>query len=200
MKHFVKKHAPHFGLWALSGLILLGSTVWLNHVNQRSPAHASRTIVPTASIVQTTSTAPVPPAKEKSRAVPVPTQKNINPEPLAEPLIESLAEEKMVEENKISVSFKFIAPGWTKDLAVLVKEDSTVYEAMKELVKEGKISVEFKQFSGLGAFVQSIDGLAPKGNQYWIYYLNGQTANVGVSLTKLKNNDVITWRYETAKF
>lgn len=189
MRHFVKKHAPHFGLWALSGLILLGSTIWLDHINQRPLAHAPRSEV---SNIQTTSTVLVQSAKEKIRPLTTPEQKISAPEPPVAPLAE--------EEKKISVSFKFIAPDWTKDTALNLSEDKTVYEAMEEMVKENKISVEFKQFSGLGAFVQSIDGLAPQDNQYWIYYLNGKIANVGISLTKLKNDDVITWRYEAGKF
>jgi hypothetical protein len=189
MKHFIKKHAPHFGLWALSALLLLISTFWLNRVNQHSSVPTPKVEVITT---PATSTISALPAKEKIKPS-APEQKISAP---AEP-VETIAP---AEENKISISFKFIAPDWTKDATLSLPENKTVYDALAELVKENKISVEFKHFSGIGFFVQAIDGLAPKDNKYWIYYLNGKTANVGISFTKLKNSDVITWRYETPNF
>lgn len=190
MKHFIKKHTPHFGLWAISGLILLISTLWLNQVNQRVLPPASKT---EAVITPVTSTISILSDKEKIKPS-APEQKISAP---AEPVV-TIAPAEV--ENKISVFFKFIAPDWTKDATLSLGENKTVYDAMAELVKEKIISAEFKHFSGLGFFVQSIDGLAPKDNRYWIYYLNGKTANMGISLIKLKNNDVITWRYETPNF
>lgn len=104
-------------------------------------------------------------------------------------------------EQKISVTFKIISPIASKEFVLQVKPQSTVYEAMNELSKQ--VPIKFKQFgAGLGAFVEEIDGWAndSKTNLYWIYYLNGQAAKLGVSSIKLNLNDIITWRYEQEKF
>ena len=79
---------------------------------------------------------------------------------------------------------------------------TTVYRTMQDLMAEGKIAFHATEYSGMGYFVDEIDGIKndPKNGIYWIYYLNGQSAKVGVSLYSLKANDIITWKYEKAKF
>jgi hypothetical protein len=78
----------------------------------------------------------------------------------------------------------------------------TAYDAMKKLILDKKITAQMKEFSGLGFFVEEINGTKnnPQTNEYWIYYINGASAQVGISQYKIKNNDLITWKYEKAKF
>jgi len=83
-----------------------------------------------------------------------------------------------------------------------VAEKSTVYDVMQKLASEQKITVTMKDFSGMGYFVEEING-TKNDNQlgkYWIYYINGQAAKIGISSYILKNNDSITWKYENSKF
>lgn len=77
-------------------------------------------------------------------------------------------------------------------------EKSTVYDAMQTLIKDKKITVTMKEFSGLGYFVEEINGTKNdnQAGKYWIYYINGQSAKVGISSYILKNNDLITWKFE----
>lgn len=77
-------------------------------------------------------------------------------------------------------------------------EKSTVYDAMQKLTAEKKITVTMKEFSGLGYFVEEINGTKNdnQAGKYWIYYINGQSAKVGISSYILKNNDLITWKFE----
>ena len=81
-------------------------------------------------------------------------------------------------------------------------EKSTAYDAMQKLIAEKTITATMKKFSGLGYFVEEINGLKNDNQtgQYWIYYLNGQSAKVGISSYTLKNNDLITWKYEKSQF
>lgn len=81
-------------------------------------------------------------------------------------------------------------------------EKSTAYAAMVQLVADKKITVVFKEFSGLGYFVDEVDGVKTDGQsgKYWIYYLNGKPAQIGISNYILKNNDLITWKYEVPQF
>jgi len=85
---------------------------------------------------------------------------------------------------------------------VNLPEKSTVYDALMKLQTDKKISVKMKEFSGLGYFVEEINGLKNdnQANKYWIYYINDQTAKIGISSYILKNNDLITWKYEDEKF
>jgi len=58
-----------------------------------------------------------------------------------------------------------------------------------------------KKYSNLGIMVQEINGIKndPKNNQYWIYYINGEAAKIGISYYQLKPNDLIEWKFETSK-
>lgn len=79
---------------------------------------------------------------------------------------------------------------------------ATVYKTMQDLMAENKITFHATEYSGIGYFVDEIDNIKndPKNGLYWIYYINGQSARVGVSLYSPKSNDIITWKYEKSKF
>lgn len=74
---------------------------------------------------------------------------------------------------------------------------TSVYDAMR-ILDGNKISVKFKSYSGLGYFVDGINGQNSDtlGGHYWIYYINGAKAQIGISSYILKPHDIITWKYE----
>lgn len=80
--------------------------------------------------------------------------------------------------------------------------NQTVYNLMMALKHRGDFDFTGKGSSGLGWFVESINGVKNNSfkNIFWFYYINGQSANVGISNYILKPNDVIAWKYETSKF
>ena len=82
-----------------------------------------------------------------------------------------------------------------------VKPGSSVYDLMSLLKAENKIDFSGKNYSGLGFFVEEINGVKnnPAGEN-WLYYVNGQPAPVGVSNYRIKNNDEIEWKYEEKSF
>ncbi|MCX6764707.1 MAG: DUF4430 domain-containing protein [Candidatus Nealsonbacteria bacterium] len=89
-----------------------------------------------------------------------------------------------------------------KKYEISVPEKSTVYELMDLLKARGDFSFQGKDFSGLGFFVEEINGIKnnPSGKTYWIYYVNDKSAQVGISNYTLKPNDVINWKYEKPQF
>jgi hypothetical protein len=89
-----------------------------------------------------------------------------------------------------------------KKYEISVPEKSTVYELMDLLRLKNEISFQGKTASGLGFFVDEILGIKnnPSENTYWIYYINGKAAPVGISNYVLKPNDVINWKYEKPQF
>lgn len=72
----------------------------------------------------------------------------------------------------------------------------TVFEAMQALASAGAFSFTFKNFAGLGAFIDSIHGKYNADGFYWVYYINGASAQKGVSSIVLSPGDRIEWRYE----
>ncbi|MCX6753765.1 MAG: DUF4430 domain-containing protein [Candidatus Nomurabacteria bacterium] len=81
-----------------------------------------------------------------------------------------------------------------------VKESGTVFEVMKKIQDESSsanpFSFKYTENPNLGVFINEINGLKGGGDGYWIYYVNGIEANVGISNYKIKNGDIISWKYE----
>lgn len=102
------------------------------------------------------------------------------------------------EKNTLNVTI--IINGQNHSLTVF--EKSTAYDAMIKLVTDKKITAVFREFSGLGYFVDEIDDIKTDKNagKYWIYLINGKPAQTGISNYILKNNDSITWKYEVPQF
>ncbi|MBI2436323.1 MAG: DUF4430 domain-containing protein [Candidatus Magasanikbacteria bacterium] len=80
----------------------------------------------------------------------------------------------------------------------------TIYEFMKILALSPIKYFNFstKEYGGIGHFVQEINGLEEnvKDKMYWIYYINGQPAQIGISDYIIQQGDIIEWKYEKAKF
>ena len=74
--------------------------------------------------------------------------------------------------------------------------ETSVYNFMDRLRSEGKITFTDKTYSGMGKFIEEINGLKNNGNQSWIYYVNEIEAQVGVSNYKINKGDIISWKYE----
>ncbi|MEK9183131.1 MAG: DUF4430 domain-containing protein [Patescibacteria group bacterium] len=204
MKHFIKKHTHHFGLWALSGLLLIWSIIWINNLNQNKNYTTNETITPTSAktaVAQLTA----PPPNNAANKIKFSQAKQKNEQPISTTsftveVIPDITPAEQPDEKKISVIFKFISPASTKEFSIQVAPQSTVYDAMREL--QTQIPIKFKNFSNFGAFVETIDNIAndSHANLFWIYYINNEAAKLGISFIKLNPNDVITWRYEQGKF
>ncbi len=141
--------------------------------------------------------APLSPALSKSWSAPLekktgelPTRLNVT---RADEIPLSVAEEKKSQE----IRFSFSVNGARYDVSV--PKNSSVYSAMNVLERSEIIHFNGKEFSGLGFFVEEINGVKndyQKG-MYWIYYVNGKKANVGISSYIVSYGDVIEWKYES---
>lgn len=81
-----------------------------------------------------------------------------------------------------------------------IPDTTTVYDFMSKLRSEGKINFTEKNYTGMGKFIETINGIKNNGGQNWIYYVNGKEAQVGVSNYKIKAGDIVSWKYEKANF
>ncbi len=60
--------------------------------------------------------------------------------------------------------------------------------------------VETQEFSGLGEFVISIDGIAPDSQHFWAFYVDGKQAQVGASAYVTKDGEQIEWKLEKIEY
>ena len=77
-----------------------------------------------------------------------------------------------------------------------ITEKTSVYDFMDKLRIEGKIAFKDKTFIGIGKFIEEIAGIRGDGDRYWIYYVNGKKATIGVSNYEINSGDVVSWKYE----
>ena len=75
---------------------------------------------------------------------------------------------------------------------------SSVYDLMENLKKQDKLRFSGTNYSGIGFFVEEINDIEnnPKENSFWLYYVNGKEANVGITGYILKPGDVIEWKFD----
>ncbi len=67
-----------------------------------------------------------------------------------------------------------------------------------ELLKQ-KATVETKNYEGIGELVISINGIPSTSDNYWIFYVNGEQAQVGAGDYVTKPTDRLSWRFEAAQ-
>ena len=81
---------------------------------------------------------------------------------------------------------------------VSLPQGSSAYDLMVKAQETSDFQFRGKEFPGLGFFIQEINGLEQSSRlgKYWIYYINGKKAEVGISAYTVNTHDTILWRYE----
>lgn len=74
---------------------------------------------------------------------------------------------------------------------------ASAYDLMLSLQNQARLKFSGENHSGLGFFLKEINGIKnnPKTGEFWIYYINGKSASIGVSVYNLKPGDIISWKY-----
>ena len=79
---------------------------------------------------------------------------------------------------------------------VPVVSGDTALSVLKKTADQNNFAIETQSFD-FGAFVSSIGGIKPVGNQYWAFYYNGKYAEVGASDQKVSSGDTTFWQLES---
>ena len=84
-----------------------------------------------------------------------------------------------------------------KTYTASIPKDGSVYYVMTTLASSTTAHFTFKakEYPGMGYLIEEINGVKGANGKYWTFYVNGKSSDVGVSQYKLKNGDVIDWRY-----
>ncbi len=126
-------------------------------------------------------TGPETPLTQTEQTIDTNTTENTDPAPTAQSEIkQDLA---TLEINGVS-------------LTTSIEKNTSVYDFMNKLKKERKVNFTDKTYIGLGKFIDSINGIRGDGTRFWIYYVDGQKAQIGVSNYKINPGDVVSWKYE----
>lgn len=81
---------------------------------------------------------------------------------------------------------------------VSLPKGSSAYDLMVKVQGTSDFQFKGREFPGLGFFVQELNGVVenPRQGTFWIYYINGEKAKVGISAYAVKTDDIISWKYE----
>jgi len=112
------------------------------------------------------------------------TKQNINISPTSLPILN--------QTEKTAQAFLEING---QKLETTIKEKESVYDFMLRLKEEDKINFKDKTYTGIGKFIYEINGTKNE-DKNWIYYVNGEKANIGISNYKINPGDVVSWKYE----
>ncbi len=77
-----------------------------------------------------------------------------------------------------------------------VPASSTAYDAMTALASTTDFRFKGEYFSGLGYFIEEINGKPNQNGYYWTLYVNGKYSNIGASQYALRDKDEVEWKYE----
>lgn len=114
------------------------------------------------------------------------------PKEISPPLYSRDTSEIKTEQNKTNTVLEINEKKYESEVVGTV----SVYEFMEKLKKEEKINFKDKTYSGMGKFIEEINGIKNDGGRNWIYYVNGKKADIGVSNYKIKAGDIVSWKYE----
>jgi hypothetical protein len=70
----------------------------------------------------------------------------------------------------------------------------SAFEALEKVAVENDITMDVKKYD-FGMLVNSINGSENTKDLAWIYYVNGKSPEVGADAYKLKDGDVVEWKY-----
>lgn len=106
----------------------------------------------------------------------------------------TLKSEEISSEEGSKINIILTIPN--REFNITITEGASVYDLLISISQKENVDFGFKNFSGLGFFVDSINGVKSENGKYWIYYINGKKAEEGISNYKLKEGDSILWKLE----
>ena len=107
--------------------------------------------------------------------------------------IKGIEVEKVLNENKLSYELKVLDKSYISSF----NRGDTLEVVMEKLEQErDDFSFKVSKHSSLGSFVEEINNIRGSIGKYFIYYVNGEMADVGISKYVLKEGDIINWKLE----
>ena len=106
------------------------------------------------------------------------------------------------KEIKVSLLLDFGGENTKNFEDIRLTEGKTIFDLLKKVTEENNLEFTFKQYSGVGVFIESIDNFAnnPENDKWWQYWVNDEYAQVAADKLFLKNGDIIKWKHVEGQF
>jgi len=76
----------------------------------------------------------------------------------------------------------------------VLRSGETVLDLLENLERLHGITLQKRDFPGLGVFIEAIHGVHNTNNSYWQFWVNEEYAQVGASQFKLQDSDKVLWK------
>lgn len=80
-----------------------------------------------------------------------------------------------------------------------VNENTTAYSLLVNAQEIGEITMEVEEYD-FGILVKSINGFENSSESAWIYFVNGESGNVGADQYLVEFDDVVEWKFVKPEF
>ncbi len=191
MREFAKKHKYHLILFitlllttAISGWYALATTSPLNTEYKTNEPNNTNNSTTTTQKIPTKNTAEI---KQQTITSSSPTNKK--------PAAKNKDENKIFvncQQNCLNSKIKIAETTYNLQLTAT----TTAYNAMLLLQQNASLDFKSKDYGSLGFLIEEINGIKNgQQNKYWVYYINDESAKVGISSYIIRSNDIITWKY-----
>lgn len=101
---------------------------------------------------------------------------------------------QQVQRQQIQVSQKVEADFADTLFNFYADENKTALDLLKS-----NHQVETKEFSGVGEFVESINGVKADSRHFWEFFVNEKSSNVGAGSYKPSDKDKLEWKLSEIK-
>ena len=86
--------------------------------------------------------------------------------------------------------------GSPKSFDLEVKEETVAFDLLKEATEQAGLKLDYSE-SSMGVLIKAIgDKVNGQDGNYWMFYLNGGMASVGVDKQKVKAQDKVEFKFE----
>lgn len=188
MKEFHAKHKHHIRLWILLAAITLASGIIAYGDLSRLGGDDTGGKTPNA-----------PDAQEQNSSVStIPERANAETStPQPEPDLKS--EQKIADAPSAVETIDVVLEIGGKQYPLHIVPGGSVYDLIVKAKAQQLIMFSARNYGGdLGQLVEEINGIknSVREKKYWIYYINGKKAQIGISNYHPKAHDIISWNYE----
>lgn len=182
------KHTAAFGLFASCATALVLFVASTAPRQPETPAVPLQAIATDNSVRADTIPAPVPAharASTAAAATPIPPTQHASSTPAA----------PATTEAPTPLAQLTVVASGTSVYSIGAPDGTSLIDAMHLIEKNG-FAFTSRDYPGLGAFVDSIQGIKNENGMYWILSINGSKSSLGASSIVLHQGDQIEWRYE----
>jgi hypothetical protein len=110
--------------------------------------------------------------------------------------IEKISDQTNTENNNLSKYVLNITAEGHDPITYLYSEsdDLTAYGLLEKATFSESFEIEVEEYD-FGVFVKTINGLESSAEMAWIYFVNGESAQVAADQYSLNPGDVVEWKY-----